>query len=677
MTNENYKFYSVLKNEDAMPFVGNNLLIVADGLGGSGSTVHNIEVLEDTALHDEIFQTAFFDFDWDKAWSLAGYLEDLVLPMVDGKPDTSALWGSRIAIARCVYALCCEDRFANADLSDERVRQQLVEFIAVGLEHTVKYFHLEKGRYDDQKLLPTTLAFIRYKTDTRGKVLAEVVWAGDSRCYALTMDGLKLLSIDDEDKSGSITNLFHVGGKKPTVLNYGSFVLDNPCVLMAVSDGVFDPFEPHDNFGVETALLGHIAGCNSYEELMKTLKEYYNKVHSDDATMAFSAVGFDSYADMQKAFAARGEYVASMWDKLCEANCALEVINQPEEDVRSYVEMRTADKFAAIIPIILTVGDGDIAFTDELKKAVAEAKARIAEEGKACKNQRLQIALDGLYTHLVQHPEENFNKILCAEWAACSNPFIKTAVEIALRDSETYAKSVAKRAGAATLETAKRHWRGVIAEREKFYWEKFNGLRSDGAVIEERVKMGRYLKIWNQIDVDFERGFRFLNVNDLEYSDKQLAREIEKFVIDNKQVFICAARIESEIQTAVTRYRYSLERLFALLRKDIAICAGLFNAETVEKFGLSVNNSNDGAAGVESNRISMLLLGYKELVVKSIVDSLAANYSATSAIDSVYNATRLNAFIEYYRLKANPNNAIGEFEKQLETLERLYESLLH
>ena len=674
MTNENYKFYSVLKNEDAMPFVGNNLLIVADGLGGSGSTVHNIKVYEDTALHDEIIQTAFFDFDMDKAQGLASYLEHWVDPMADGKPDTSALWGSRIAIARCAYALCCDDRFANADLSDERVRKQLVEFIMVGLEHTVKYFKLEKGRYDDQKLLPTTLAFIRYKSDKSGRIIAEVVWAGDSRCYALNKDGLKLLSIDDEDKSGSITNLFHVGGKKPTVLNYKRIVLDNPCVLMAVSDGVFDPFEPHDNFGVETVLLDHISGSTSYEELMERLKEYYDKVHSDDATMAFSAVGFKDYADLQNAFAARGQYVSDMWRKFCETNCALEVINQPEEDVRGYVETRTADKFAAIIPTLLAAGEGDIAFTDELKKTVAEAKARIAEESKAHRACRLQAVVDGLYAYLVQYPEESFNNFLNIAWTASINLNIKSAVETALRDSEVYAKALARRADAVALETGKQYWRDIIAEREGFYWQKFNELRGDGTVIEERVKTGRYLKIWNQIDMDFERGFKLLNVNDLEYADKQLAREIDKYITDNKQIINCVARIESDIKAAATRYRYSLERLFALLRKEGGVCASIFNAETVEKFGLSVNNSD---VGVESDKISALLLSCKETIVKSIVDGLAINYGATSAIDSVYNATRLNAVREYYRLKANPDNTIGEFEKQLETLEKLYESLLH
>ena len=38
-----FKFYSVLKNEDAMPFIGKNILVAADGMGGAGSTVHEID----------------------------------------------------------------------------------------------------------------------------------------------------------------------------------------------------------------------------------------------------------------------------------------------------------------------------------------------------------------------------------------------------------------------------------------------------------------------------------------------------------------------------------------------------------------------------------------------------------------------------------------------------------
>ena len=38
-----FDFYSVLKNEDAPPFVGSDFLVAADGLGGAGSNVHVID----------------------------------------------------------------------------------------------------------------------------------------------------------------------------------------------------------------------------------------------------------------------------------------------------------------------------------------------------------------------------------------------------------------------------------------------------------------------------------------------------------------------------------------------------------------------------------------------------------------------------------------------------------
>ncbi|MGN0806422.1 MAG: hypothetical protein ACI4MC_05225, partial [Candidatus Coproplasma sp.] len=339
MTNTAFKFYSVLKNEDANPYIGDNILVVADGLGGSGSAVHVIDRAKHADMHGDIIASAFGDMK-DVSPKLMQYIEELIAPMVDGKDDTSALWASRIVIARCAYALV-EGEFKKADLSDKKVRAQLAEFIGLGLHEVAKRFDLQKGKYDGQLLLPTTLAFIRY-TEKEHTVIVETVWAGDSRCYALTPDGLKLLSLDDEDNSGSITNLFYSDNDKVT-LNYICHEIPKPCALMTVSDGIFDPFSPYENLGVEHTLLSAIKESNSPQDVATALHDFYGSVHGDDATMAFVPFGFDSFEDMQNKLAKRTDEILDVRKKQGELYGALEVMNQSEEDASHYVLSRTND----------------------------------------------------------------------------------------------------------------------------------------------------------------------------------------------------------------------------------------------------------------------------------------------------------------------------------------------
>lgn len=206
-----FAFYSVLKNEDADPYSGDNLMIVADGLGGAGSIVHSIDRDKHHDLYESIMASAFGDCPDIAAKLGDDYFKKLIAPMIDDKNDTSALWASRIVMARCAYAIIANDQYEELD--KENVRKHLAGFIQKGLESVKDKFKLEKGTYFGQKILPTTLAFVRYKED-KDQVVAETLWAGDSRCYALTIDGLKILSIDDEDSSGSITNCFHADNKE-------------------------------------------------------------------------------------------------------------------------------------------------------------------------------------------------------------------------------------------------------------------------------------------------------------------------------------------------------------------------------------------------------------------------------------------------------------------------------
>ncbi|MGN1061444.1 MAG: hypothetical protein ACI4QN_06905, partial [Candidatus Coproplasma sp.] len=587
------------------------------------------------------------------------------------------LWASRIAIARCAYALCFNENFINADLSNEEVREQLVKFISFGLDNTVKHFNLQKGKYDDQKVLPTTLAFIRYNANDCGITTAEVVWAGDSHCYVLTKTGLKQLTIDDEDESGAITNLFYVGGIKPTVLNYKRYEFNEPCVLMAVSDGIFDPFEPHDNFGVEKTLLEHIVQNNSYEGLMQSLSEFYDRVHGDDATMAFVPIGFATYESLKNAIKERAMFIAEKWQKFEDMNADLEVLNMSEEEARCYVETRTCDKFAVIWGMLLenyNEHSDDFVYTEEIVKILNSAKLQIADEKKKEAEKNTYEALNSLCIYMKGHIKEDFTKYFKAKVPHNVQENIVTNIDFVKKLQTNLLIDLNKQEKSFKINNERERWLKVIKEREEYYWQEFNS-SSD---IDQREKYLRWFSIWGRIELQFLKGNHlYQEMNNLEPSEKREAKAINVFINTYIDVLKTPySEIEKSVKIAQDKYNNSIDRLFDILLKAPSLCNKIFSEEIMTKYSLLRNEEQNIQLNNEKFDISRLLGSQKETLIKAIVNTLTEHYDSTSMIDDCFNATRLNAFRRYYKLKKLGNIDVKEFEKQLEAIDAEYKSLI-
>ena len=429
------KFYSVVKNEDAPPFVGDDLLVCADGLGGAGGHVHTIDYKKHPDMRGELLEAAYGDFDADTRGRLDAYLNTLVDPMADENPDTSALWASRIVIGRFVYAMLngkipavnkpepkakqpaeeikaeetlpCEAENADAaditivvskgddtpvppaaepvaeaaqpaemgenqtaedqaaeqttveitdstelhanvggffgihkndeketislDITNPAHREILSDFIGLGLIRVADKFSLEVDKRSGGNLLPTTLTAIRYE-EHGDVVVAECLWSGDSRCYALTADGLMLLSKDDEDASGAITNLFYVGGKK-AVIHYRRYEIKKPCLLMTVSDGFFDPFGDEEYIGVEYTFHKCFLESDSMPSLAARLTDEFDAIHGDDTTVALRAFGFADFGEMKSILTPRAEKIMKLAEDWNTMRAAIQLADLPEEEV--------------------------------------------------------------------------------------------------------------------------------------------------------------------------------------------------------------------------------------------------------------------------------------------------------------------------------------------------------
>ena len=691
MKNNNFKFYSVLKNEDANPYIGNDIIVVADGLGGSGSTVHEINREKHKNIQNDIMTGAFCGMkDKDISSALRSYIEELIKPMTDGKDDSSALWASRIVIARCIYALT-EGELKESKLSEEKIRQELVKFILKGLNNTVEKFKLQNGKYDGQLLLPTTLSLIRY-TEKSDTVIAETLWAGDSRSYALTKDGLKLLSKDDEDNSGSITNLFYADNKKVT-LNYRQYEIEKPCALLVVSDGVFDPFDPDEHLGVEYVLLTALQESTSFEDVAEKLRSFYSEVRGDDATMAFVSFGINDFDEMKRYFEDRAKKIKEFREEQIKYHSALEVLNLSEEEAKHYVTTRTQDKYDTIADMLVEAIQNDlqdIAFTPELQKILAPVVSSVKisvdndmESELKSKlekfNESMQNPADLDLGRLLTETDLRINDINLKSCYKCFK-FVLKDIDISLRNKRDLENCKER------LERNKQDYYVRITEKINNYRtmfedacaEKYDNEKND--LLEIANKLDMWQKLY--IAVRYRDCVIFSNA----IAGRQLTHE-EKASVDNFNNYldeVCDideqySNINKKIEKSTDEYIKLWEELYNQISKNRRLIPLLFNEEIVKRFGFNVS---DEEIKFKTNKkvktsITNTLKDEKERVVFLILKALSENYDQTSFLDSQYNATKLGLFRTYFRLKNRDNSIIMGLRSRLAELEKEYVSLLN
>jgi hypothetical protein len=158
--------------------------------------------------------------------------------------------------------------------------------------------------------LPTTLAALHYRLDGPD-VWWRAMWAGDSRCYALTsVAGLQQLSKDDTESSDALellnsdppmTNLIAADGK--FVIHQHEGGLPAPCVLLTATDGFFGYVHAPADF--EFVLLNTLVQSSSLREWGDRLVSAVGSYTGDDASLVLLAVGFERFERLRDTFIPR------------------------------------------------------------------------------------------------------------------------------------------------------------------------------------------------------------------------------------------------------------------------------------------------------------------------------------------------------------------------------------
>lgn len=264
-------------NEDAPPFAGKHCIVVCDGMGSASSK---------------------FEID-GKVHSQAYYASRVVMKATSEFLEThyeSIMMGFDTGMTDCVKSLQITILKALKTFSDDH---------NINME-TIRV----KGAV--ARVLPTTMASCVFR-DTGDHVDVVCFWAGDSRCYSLDANGLHQLSEDDSDSESdamedmsmdsplsnfvSHSTAFHI--------NWRTFSVPKPCMLMVASDGCFAyhkspmhfekmflPGEGHKKFDLESSIVSTL-----------------DTLGYDDRTIAIASFGMENYHETMRA---RGEYVHRM-----------------------------------------------------------------------------------------------------------------------------------------------------------------------------------------------------------------------------------------------------------------------------------------------------------------------------------------------------------------------------
>lgn len=168
---------------------------------------------------------------------------------------------------------------------------------------------LIKGKLS--KTLPTTMVAALAEPISEQTARCIFLWAGDSRGFLLSVQGLQQITTDDVQgnldaleniqNDGVLTNL--ITANNEFTIRTKDLRLQEPCLIITATDGCFAYFISPIEF--EEALLETLIASSSLEDWEKRLSLRIGEVASDDYTMQAAILGFHSFKELKSAFLPR------------------------------------------------------------------------------------------------------------------------------------------------------------------------------------------------------------------------------------------------------------------------------------------------------------------------------------------------------------------------------------
>lgn len=200
--------------------------------------------------------------------------------------------------------------------SPQLVANGLRDQLSAALRDEMAYLQLPEQavRGSMHRMLPTTIAAVCFR-ELDGLVQADVMWAGDSRCYALTANaGLQVLTADDTRETDALALIRNdepmynlVSADRVFQLNHERYEISKPVVLMSATDGCFGYVLTPAHF--EYLLLHTLQEAEDVQAWAAAIAQGLASFTADDASLSLTALGFESFAGLQQATAARHAFL--------------------------------------------------------------------------------------------------------------------------------------------------------------------------------------------------------------------------------------------------------------------------------------------------------------------------------------------------------------------------------
>jgi serine/threonine protein phosphatase PrpC len=264
------------KGEDADPIAiwehNQGVLAVFDGLGGAGSTNYHHKGV----AHTGAYIASRVAMNEVKSFASAFQPRPAIpLDVANLRNDLS-------------YALRHKAANLEAESEPSRLKSKLI------------------------KRLPTTIAAFFVAQQSETTIDCQIVWAGDSRCYALSPStGLQQLSTDDIKSGGDALNNLKTDSPLSNYLNADTdFELNSrvwqftqPLILLAATDGCFGYLLSPAHF--EFLLLDTLAKAKDDAQWREEVIRRLSGSAGDDCSMSLLPLGWSSFNALKETFRER------------------------------------------------------------------------------------------------------------------------------------------------------------------------------------------------------------------------------------------------------------------------------------------------------------------------------------------------------------------------------------
>lgn len=168
------------------------------------------------------------------------------------------------------------------------------------------------------RTFPTTLSAAIVEKHEDGTQL-HVLWAGDSRCYLLTPDGLTQLTQDDlVSGADAMENIFYdspmsnvICADRPFTLNERRLQITEPYILLAATDGFYGAFPSPMDF--EHFLLRTLFQADNPGMWQDNMRAELDPIAIDDDRAVILGSGWESFSAMRDSFRQRLDHLETTY----------------------------------------------------------------------------------------------------------------------------------------------------------------------------------------------------------------------------------------------------------------------------------------------------------------------------------------------------------------------------